>query len=190
MVSQGNKHWSTVQHCHSFIWNVISVSFVSSHNLLTDTLPWCNAASKPITTHLLVSQTHALPTPDAPRPIIASEIPALPLPSSQRYVHPQHLLKGRFIPTGALPFGSRPKDVEMLQEVSDSESGENEGPTKKAAPTIGDGDIEADVPPHPVSPAAMITTTPIATVRNLRKRKKEPVIGGDGRAPKKRRKDK
>jgi hypothetical protein len=35
----------------------------------------------------------------------------------------------------------------------------------------------------------MMTATPIATAKNPRKRKKEPVIGGDGRAPKKRRRN-
>lgn len=171
---------------------MISVSFGCWYNLLTDTLPSCNAASKPITTHLLVSQTHALPkpttAPDASQPIFASEVPPLPLPSSQRYTHPQHLLKGRFIPTGAIPFGFKPKDVEMLQEVSDSESGANEGLTKEGPPTTGVGDIDTYVPPHPVSPAAVITATPITTVKFSRKRKKESVIGGDGKAPKKRRK--
>jgi len=146
-------------------------------------------APKPITTHLLVSQTRVLPTPatspEASQSILLSGIPPLPLPSSQRYVHAEHLLKGRFIPTGGIPFGSKPKDVEMLQEVSDSESA-NEGPTKKSAPTTRHRHEGADVPPPPVSPAKTIITTPNTTVKNLRKRKNEPVIGGDGKAPKRR----
>ena len=179
---------SFVQHYYSFIGDMISINFGRRHNLLTDTLPSCTIVSKPITTHLLVSQTHGLPTPattpGVSQSFFSSDIPPLPLPSSQRYVHPEHLLKGRFIPTGAASSGSKLKDVEMLQEVSDSETSAKERPTKKAALPTG----EVDLPP-PVSPAKKTIATPIATVKNLRKRKKEPVIGGDGKAPKRRKKD-
>jgi hypothetical protein len=170
---------------------MIGLGFCGRRDLRTDALPSRGVASKPITTHLLVSQTHVLPTPatapDTSSSNLLPQIP-LPLPSSQRYGHPEHLLKGRFIPTGAIPSGSKPKDIEMLQEVSDSETGMDEGPIKKPALTKG-GDMEVDVPPPSVSPAKKISASPVATVRNLRKRKKEPVIGGDGKAPKKRKKD-
>ena len=87
--------------------------------------------------------------------------------------------------------GSKPKDVEMLQEVSDSETSANEGPTKRAAPTTRHRDTKAkaSVPPPQVSPTKKVAATPIATAKNPRKRKKEPVIGGDGKAPKRRKKD-
>jgi len=108
-------------------------------------------------------------SPDASQSIFSSGVSPLPLPSSQRYVHPEHLLKGRFIPTGGIPFGSKPKDVEMLQEASDSETSANERPTKRAVPTAGYRDTKA--PPQPVSPAKKMAATPIATVRISRKRK-------------------
>jgi hypothetical protein len=149
------------------------------------------AASKPIATQLIVSQTYGLPTsattPNASQSIFSPEIPPLPLPSSQRYVYPEHLLSGRFIPTGAVPPGSKLKEIEMLQEVSDSETGMNERPTKKAARTKGNANMEVDTVLAPVSPAKTMAPTQIATAKNPRKRKKEPVIGGDGKAPKRRR---
>lgn len=150
--------------------------------------------SKPITTHLLVSQTHALPTPaaspGASQSHTSSGISPLPLPSSQRYAHPEHLLKGRFIPTGGLPSDSKPKGVEILQEVSDSETSLNEGPTTRAAPPTGRRrGTRADIPRPSVSPAKKMAAAPVAAVKNLRKRKIEPVVGGDGKVSKRRRRD-
>jgi hypothetical protein len=140
-----------------------------------------------------VSQTYVLPTPATTPNALqsgfsSSEIPPLPLPSSQRYVHPQHLLKGRFIPIGAIPLGSKPKDFEPLEEVSDSETDADEGLARKTAPTTGSTrrrGMEVGVSP-PVSPAKKRTVTPVATVKILRKRKQEPVIGEEGKAPKRR----
>jgi hypothetical protein len=82
-----------------------------------------------------------------------------------------------------------PKDFEPLEEVSDSETDKDQGRTKRATTTTARRrDMGVDVTPL-TSPAKGMTTTPIAAVKNLRKRKKEPVIGGDGKAPKKRKRD-
>lgn len=85
--------------------------------------------------------------------------------------------------------GSKPKDVELLQEVSDSEASAHEGPIKRAAPTTGRRGTRAGAPSSPVSRAKKKAATPTAIVRNPRKRKKEPVIGGDGKVPKRRKID-
>ena len=65
--------------------------------------------------------------------------------------------------------------------MSDSETSADEGPTKRAA---------LNVPP-PTSPAKRVTATPTVPVpvKNPRKRKIEPVVGGAGKAPKKRRRN-
>ncbi|KAG8833259.1 hypothetical protein FRC17_011034 [Serendipita sp. 399] len=58
-----------------------------------------NYVSRPISGHLIISELQST-APSEPNSLHAPrEVEALPLPSSKRYSHPDHLLKHKYVPT-------------------------------------------------------------------------------------------